>query len=135
MCSFIHSWRKTHSLALDEEQYLTRGKEERIASTQRPNACPKCGHSPLAKILYGLPNFKDPEFQRASAAGEITIGGCCITGMEPKWQCVNCGQRIWEPYRWADKQALSRFSASYRKKIFEKMMEANGYKKRSDWNQ
>ena len=104
-------------------------EEEKIFSTERSNECPKCGHGPLAKIIYGLPSFKDPEFQRASAAGEITCGGCCITGMEAKWQCVNCGQKIWQSHLWAEKQALARYSASYRKRLFEETMKANGFKK------
>ena len=104
-------------------------KEEKIFSPERPNECPKCCHGPLAKIIYGLPSFNDPEFLRASAAGEITCGGCCITGMEAKWQCVNCGQKIWQPHLWAEKQALARYSASYRKRLFEETMKANGFKK------
>ena len=129
-CSFVQSIRSSNYSQWLEEEKIVRTKEERIVSTKRPNECPKCGHKPLAEILYGLPNFKDPEFQRASAAGEITCGGCCITGMEATWQCVECGQKIWRPPLWDEKRALARYSASYRKRLFEETMKANGYKKR-----
>ena len=128
-CSFIQSIRTRRHADWLEEQRATRAKEQRIVSTERPDQCPICGHEPLAKILYGLPDFKDPEFQRSQAAGEITCGGCCITGIEPKWQCVECGQRIWQPPLWGERQALARYSASYRKRLFEETMKANGFKR------
>ncbi len=122
-----YQWQKEQKERVIDIQPL---KEERIVSTERPNECPKCGHGPLAEILYGLPDFKDPEFQRAQSAGEITCGGCCITGMEAKWQCVECGQKVWQPPLWHEKQALARYSSSYRKRLFEETMKANGFQKK-----
>ncbi len=86
--SFFKSFGKYHQSQWQKEQVIDLKpiKTERIVSTESPNECSKCGHGPLSEILYGMPDFKDPEFQRAYSAGEITCGECCITGMEAKWQ-------------------------------------------------
>lgn len=60
---------------------------------KKPKKCTKCGSKKIAKILYGLPAFS-PELKRQLESGEIVLGGCIITGNDPKWQCVECGERF-----------------------------------------
>ena len=57
--------------------------------TSKPDNCPECGSKKVAGILYGLPMFDD-ELERRLSAGEITLGGCCITGDDPLWRCTEC---------------------------------------------
>jgi len=62
---------------------------------EKPDACPNCGHSPLAIILYGLPSFYE-DLQRDLKAGLVALGGCCISGDDPAWECLNCKWLGWE---------------------------------------
>ena len=49
--------------------------------------CPACA-SPMIQILFGMPT---PEAFEAAERGEIILGGCCVTGSDPEWQCPKCG--------------------------------------------
>jgi hypothetical protein len=73
--------------------------------TSKPDRCPECGSEKVASILYGLPMF-DEELERRLNAGEVVLGGCCVLGDDPLWQCMECrhswGKRevgIWEAFR------------------------------------
>jgi len=47
--------------------------------------CPACKQKGgLKKYLYGLPDGPVDE-------DEYAIGGCCLTGDDPKYLCTNCG--------------------------------------------
>lgn len=48
--------------------------------------CPKCGEK-LLEIIYGTPG---PELFEASERGEVILGGCCLSGNDPKYHCKNC---------------------------------------------
>lgn len=65
----------------------------RVECGQKPDECPECGRAPLACILYGLPAF-DEELERDMAEGRVVLGGCCISGDDPAWQCTHCGLEI-----------------------------------------
>lgn len=54
-----------------------------------PSQCPACGSTKLAAILYGLPDFS-PELRRKLDDGIVVLGGCCIFGNDPRWQCTEC---------------------------------------------
>lgn len=62
---------------------------------KKPEACPDCGHSPLADILYGLPDGSD-ELKRDLKAGLITLGGCCVSVDDPAWECTKCEWLGWD---------------------------------------
>ena len=66
--------------------------------TSKPDKCPECGSKKVASILYGLPMF-DEELKRRINAGEIVLGGCCVTGDDPLWRCVDCH------HHWGKEQA------------------------------
>lgn len=68
-------------------------RSSKVKRTKKPRKCPKCGHTPLADILYGEPLF-DEELERAMNEGTITLGGCCITDDDPAWECTHCGLNI-----------------------------------------
>ena len=65
---------------------LNAGKTE---MTSNPDRCPECGSGKVASMLYGLPLF-DEERRRQLKAGEISLGGCCITGDDPLGRCMKC---------------------------------------------
>ncbi len=65
----------------------------RVECAQQPSECPKCGHSPLASILYGLPLFSQG-LEKEVKEGRITLGGCCVGKDDPAWECTRCGLKI-----------------------------------------
>lgn len=54
--------------------------------------CPKCGSKRVAPILYGMP-VMDEALEAKMNAGEIFIGGCCITGFDEKYYCNACKKK------------------------------------------
>ena len=48
--------------------------------------CPKCGNN-LIEIVYGMPSS---ELFEAEERGEVILGGCCLSGDDPKYRCSNC---------------------------------------------
>lgn len=66
---------------------------ERIERPRKPIKCPTCGKSPVATILYGMPNLNE-ELQQKLDEGRTVIGGCCCAYDDPVWQCSYCGQAI-----------------------------------------
>jgi hypothetical protein len=61
---------------------------------RKPAACPNCGHRPVAEIQYGLAVFSE-ELGRDLDSGQIILGGCCVSGDDPSWECTACGWRGW----------------------------------------
>jgi hypothetical protein len=64
-------------------------------STKKPDTCPECGSERIARILYGLPAFSDSLRKRLDN-NEVVLGGCCITGNDPSWKCIDCGTNIFK---------------------------------------
>ena len=64
----------------------------RYKAKQKPKKCPKCGSNRMVDILYGYPA---PETLHEAEKGEIALGGCCITGDDPKWKCMECEINIY----------------------------------------
>mgnify|MGYP000882296529 CR=1 FL=1 len=110
MRSLTDAWRGTVALTMDalytsvdsKRLDLRKGWIEmdtdmesaaRIERSEKPAQCPQCGHGPLADIIYGFPIIDDDLIKRWNE-GSIVIGGCVITGDEPRWACATCGQRI-----------------------------------------
>ena len=54
-------------------------------------SCPECGSSEVIPIAYGMPGH---ELLEASERGEVEIGGCLISGDDPKHRCRACGHRF-----------------------------------------
>ncbi len=52
--------------------------------------CPKCGSRRTRPIVYGYPSW---ELFQAEERGEVTLGGCVITGDDPMWYCPDCDHR------------------------------------------
>ena len=69
---------------------------KRIERKSKPKKCPKCGHSPVGKILWGMPRL-DSKLEELMNAGKIIIGGCCLSVDDATWECSKCHQQIWEP--------------------------------------
>ena len=62
---------------------------------EKPDVCPRCGSKHVATILYGLVGISD-ELEKKLEAGEITLGGCCISDGDPAWKCLDCEHRFGE---------------------------------------
>jgi hypothetical protein len=68
--------------------------EKRYTSKSKPAKCPKCGSERVARILYGEPMGSE-ELMADLKAGRIVLGGCCITGDDPAWKCLECEMEIY----------------------------------------
>lgn len=66
----------------------TEGARHELA--EHPAACPLCGASPVARISYGKPAMNDALRQEIEA-GRLQLGGCVLTGDDPRWHCTACG--------------------------------------------
>lgn len=62
---------------------------KRYESQHSPSECPACGSKRIAYIVYGLQVFT-PELEAKMKAGQITLGGCCVSDDDPKWECADC---------------------------------------------
>ena len=80
--------------------------EKRLEFEHRPEKCPLCGSARVAPILYGLPNFTD-ELTRALDEGAVALGGCVITGDDPRWKCLACEAAFYEKNKAINKQPAS----------------------------
>lgn len=65
--------------------------------------CPKCGSKNTMKILYGMPTH---ETVQKAEAGEIKLGGYCMTIDELEYSCKDC------EHEWNKEQAIE---AAYEK--------------------
>jgi hypothetical protein len=69
--------------------------KKKIFVTRKPTKCPGCGSSKVAVYLYGMPDFSD-ELQQKVEAGTVVLGGCCITGKDPDYHCMDCNADIYK---------------------------------------
>lgn len=60
--------------------------------------CPVCGKGKPARIMYGYP-MHSIELERDLSERRISLGGCCVTEDDDKWECNACG------YTWGSKSA------------------------------
>lgn len=58
--------------------------------------CPFCGNTNIARIMYGLPAFSDNLVQELKE-GKKVLGGCCISGIDPVYQCNECNNKFGSP--------------------------------------
>lgn len=56
-----------------------------------PN-CPNCKNK-MVKIVYGLPSS---ELFRKAEKGEIHLGGCDVSDVNPKYYCSSCKRSYYE---------------------------------------
>ena len=54
--------------------------------------CPNCGGTDIAIILWGLANM-DSELNKKLEDKKVVLGGCCVTGNDPKLECNDCSHR------------------------------------------
>ena len=54
--------------------------------------CPMCGGTDIAMILYGLPSDELLKSKKVKE-GKIILGGCGVSGNDPKLECNDCGWR------------------------------------------
>ena len=83
------------SFAKVELQRTSQCAKGRIELAEKPEVCPCCGASPVAWIMYGLPNFTD-KLQKAIDDRVLVLGGCVVTDDDPRWACTYCGTLFFE---------------------------------------
>ncbi len=54
--------------------------------------CPYCKSMRCASIEYGFREI-DEELKRKLDTEKVVLGGCCVTGDDPQWLCLNCGHK------------------------------------------
>jgi ribosomal protein S27AE len=59
----------------------------------KPKRCPACGSEKILSIVYGYPG---DELSRDAQAGKVILGGCCVTGDDPIWQCGSCNMPLFK---------------------------------------
>jgi hypothetical protein len=69
-------------------------KPIRYSSAKKPEKCPKCDSLRIANILYGMPAYSE-KLMTDVENGKIILGGCILTGDDPKWQCFDCNTEIY----------------------------------------
>ena len=68
---------------------------DRKELAKKPKKCPSCGAIPVATILYGLPAMSE-KLEEDMKSGRVSLGGCCISDDDPKWECTHCGLMIYQ---------------------------------------
>jgi ribosomal protein L37AE/L43A len=63
--------------------------------SKKPRKCPNCGSKNIARIQYGMPVYSE-KLEKDLAKNKIVLGGCVISGDDPKWQCTNCKERFFK---------------------------------------
>lgn len=56
-------------------------------------ACPYCGATKTAKIVYGMPAMS-PKLMDLMDKGEIVLGGCSIIDGTPEYRCNECNKEF-----------------------------------------
>lgn len=64
-------------------------------SIDKPEKCPACGSQRITTFLYGEPGYSE-ELMADIKAGRVILGGCCISGYDPDWECVGCKAEIFQ---------------------------------------
>ena len=62
-------------------------------SADKPAKCPACGSSKIVTYLYGEPAYSE-ELMNDIKAGKVILGGFCIKGYDPDWECSECKSEI-----------------------------------------
>jgi len=60
---------------------------------RKPRQCPACKSKNVASIMYGDPSSEAIE---QAEKKKIVFGGCCISGRDPSWQCLDCQVEIYK---------------------------------------
>jgi len=55
----------------------------------KKGTCPKCGGTDITMILWGLPVF-DRVLEKLVDQKKVVLGGCNVTGNDPKLECSDC---------------------------------------------
>jgi hypothetical protein len=64
-------------------------------SVEKPEKCPACGSLRIVTFLYGEPAFSK-ELMAEINVGKVMLGGCCIAGYDPDWECLDCKAEIFQ---------------------------------------
>ena len=80
--------------------------------------CHKCGSNRVGRIQYGMPAF-DEALERKIREEKIYLGGCCISGNDPKWHCFACKKNFGKPAVIREKEAVVPYAEAITSISFE----------------
>ena len=60
------------------------------------------GEADLGAVNRWYEIQQDPDIWALIDAGKIVLGGCCISGDDPKWKCADCGVDIYKKEKTID---------------------------------
>jgi len=66
---------------------------KRLDVIRRPKTCPYCGGD-ICDIICGMPVSTWEEDHLKETGHKAVLGGCCITGNDPDYQCEDCGRQF-----------------------------------------
>lgn len=75
---------------------------ERYERHRKPKSCPRCGHQPVAEIVYGEPCSYDL-IRSAIDREEIVLFGCHIPDDAPAWFCYGCDAVVHQRFNLLDR--------------------------------
>jgi len=61
----------------------------------KPASCPRCHGTKINRIMYGMPSSRVKLYEPDRS--DVTLGGCIVSGANPKWHCTSCN------WRWVEK--------------------------------
>jgi hypothetical protein len=64
-------------------------KKEIIRVSEKPQKCPVCSSNKISIYLWGMPVFSNA-LHKELAEGKVKLGGCCVTGDDPAYHCMEC---------------------------------------------
>jgi hypothetical protein len=81
---------------LTDDEIAEFEKWHKTAKSSKPKAqCSSCGSEKIARILYGMPMYNE-KLKKQLDRGTVMLGGCCVTGNDPKYECMNCGMLFYK---------------------------------------
>ncbi len=90
LCDCSDNWQGLNLLGkvLDKVRAALINETAPLIFARKPRKCPACGGERIVPIIYGEPMEC---LMKEEVEGKVILGGCCITGNDPEWGCVDCG--------------------------------------------
>ena len=90
----LHATRSPITLydARDDEEERDSRLDITVTPLKLGDKCPYCGGR-LLPVVYGEPG---PELFEKADRGEVILGGCIVSGLDPEKECAECGFQFLE---------------------------------------
>jgi hypothetical protein len=74
---------------------IVRSVKDELFGAEGSPPCPWCDSGRAVPIIYGYTSGQIPHL---SAEEKAVWGGCCVSGSEPQWHCLDCGREWGRPH-------------------------------------